>query len=982
MPASESRRLCPRDDLPLIDPRLLDHYPGDNLIGTLVDDRYALYDRLTLRLPGQAYAALRLPDNVEVTLHAFLPDDGVTRPSTSKFQTILEVLERLRSPGLLVVLGYGRLGDEGFYVVTENCMGTTLDRYLATMVRPAGWPAAYWPVKWILEALVDAHSRNMAHGAMNPAKILLRDHGGSPPLSVMGFGFDLLETTEASNAGLDSRIHLDAKAAAYMSPEEIQLQPTSPASDVYSIGCILFHLVTGKLPYPGPKPLDMVAGHLSGRFPVGELDEAGASELGPVLSRASALRPGDRFANAGEMLEALDAVPRRTPSPPSAGSPGFDWCAFLGCASPPPEDARPVLLKTRMRRAWTPSQGSGPSPEALVSAKTMSLATVGQTEADLVAQTTLPDHGVTPGGDARATTDDHDTVEMPGLVHEERADSGGDAPTIQIPGLRPDVTATPMEARRPPDSRPEADALEASWTMGSPLEIREEGFRDRAEPGGQSQSPEEEAAATVQMPGLGAASSGPETVLLEALDPEVVNLQQEFEERQREEQFRRLTEERKAKRLERHRALMIKALVVGAALLLGAAVGLFVILSSRDDTLELDPELQAFLDGLDEPQEELPPPEPDPSVLRPALEKDLAELADMTWDRLQKLGGWMAVARHALESGARDRTVKDAADTLLGLVKEMKAMRREALELKVGLGEAEDDAVPGISANARRLRVNLVELDAVARAAIDELREHAKARGPRRAPTRRHPSGAGAPTRPSTEQPAQPTRGPSNLAVTMTKHPEDPSTLSDEELLARVLGAGQHSKEIRVPGHRCPCRLDDLASGGKGDELSKCELEACWAVPPGNPRFAEVAYGLARYHGARRQYKKQLLGLMRATRYGKYSHDPEALFELMATALRVGRFEVALDAKDRFMYVKHLLPPARREVLVPEAFKILGQAFEMQYYRLAEDDPAKADEGLLNRAIDYLERYLDLRADPKMQVRLDELRRIRDRERP
>jgi len=517
-------------------------------------------------------------------------------------------------------------------------------------------------------------------------------------------------------------------------------------------------------------------------------------------------------------------------------------------------------------------------------------------------------------------------------------------------------------------------------------------------------------------------TEGRETVLLEALDPHLVLLQEEYQRKQdeavreREAAARAAEEEQQAaaRRL-RHQRLLSR-LIVGTALsllLVGGGTWLYLELRHPDVPLyTLDPELQAFLAGMPDGAAATPLPRQQlPAQLRAATREEIGRLVEESWDALLESQRSIEIAKTHLHSAHGRAQARVAAGELLAMAGELRQLRREAIALKVALPQADEEQLGGIAANGRRLAGNLIESRARVQAALDELLETlpkataaalrvpsttARPRPPAEDEPTDGPRPAPRPT-PRADAPDEP--GPALLAaapapdmVTSGEAAEpgrpaagsppasELATLSDEELLVRVLGP-QEQGPIAVTGLSCACDADRLArsvgAGSKGESLSACEVQACARVPAGSQRYSEVALNLSRYHFFRQQHKEQLAALQRATNTGKYSHDPAVLFQLIAVAARLGSFQIALEAKDRFLYLKELLPPAERQRKVPEAYRILGLAFEARYHRVAEDDPDRADPALLHRAVDYLERYSDAANRPAaMETKLAELRRL------
>ncbi|MDY0059246.1 MAG: serine/threonine-protein kinase [Myxococcota bacterium] len=205
------------------------------------------------------------------------------------------------------------------------------------------------------------------------------------------------------------------------------------------------------------------------------------------------------------------------------------------------------------------------------------------------------------------------------------------------------------------------------------------------------------------------------------------------------------------------------------------------------------------------------------------------------------------------------------------------------------------------------------------------------------------------------------------------------SSESDEDLLLRILGSPREGP-IVVTGESCPCTPKNVETaaraGGRG--LTECELRACEKVPPGTHHFSEINLNLASYFFQQRNLRREFEALYRATSYGSYKHDPQVLGAYIKVAVKLKRFQIALQAKDRFLFVQDKLPPDQRRPKVAEIYKVLAQAFEHQFYRQKERKPKSTDFTYLNRSIDFWERYADYSGErSRAESTIAELKRLR-----
>jgi serine/threonine protein kinase len=155
----------------------------------------------------------------------------------------------------------------------------------------------------VLEALEHCHAKGVVHRDIKPANIMLDESGPRPVVKVMDFGIARLLSEEATRLTSTGML---IGTPAYLSPEQADGKLVLPASDLYSLGCVLYELLTGRPPFAGETPSGVLMGHLL-RTP------QAPSALRPGLSAqwdqavltALAKDPQDRYTNAADMRAAL-----------------------------------------------------------------------------------------------------------------------------------------------------------------------------------------------------------------------------------------------------------------------------------------------------------------------------------------------------------------------------------------------------------------------------------------------------------------------------------------------------------------------------------------------------------------------------------------------------------------------------------------------------------------------------------------------------
>ncbi len=262
------------------------------------------------------------------------------RAFTVNFRGDAQRRRSLDHPNVLGTLSYGR-DDDGYYLVTEYIDGGNLARYLAGGAQPAASsPFVLRALGEACEGLHYLHLNGLLHGNLKGTNILLRSSGGA------------VVADPRSRSQLEGgTLHGDALTladAATVSPEAVVGAALTPASDIYSVGVLLYQMCTGRLPILAPNPLTMAWRHVH--------DEP------PRPRTIASLLDGDLEA---VILRCLDKDPaRRYPTMAELKAALARWLPSPGNAAAPPAPS-PVVARSRTG----PSAGSADGGSALADGK-------------------------------------------------------------------------------------------------------------------------------------------------------------------------------------------------------------------------------------------------------------------------------------------------------------------------------------------------------------------------------------------------------------------------------------------------------------------------------------------------------------------------------------------------------------------------------------------------------------------------------------
>ncbi|MFI6456250.1 protein kinase [Streptosporangium amethystogenes] len=317
--------------------------------------RYELLEPLGRGGMGVVYRALDRIVAVKVLPTQMLRDEGFR----ARFRREARAAAGLSHPNIATVYDIGEDigdGDPVPYLVMELVEGGTLADLLRQA--PPTPNEVGQIVAAILEALEHSHGREVVHRDIKPANIMIHRVGGRVRVKVMDFGIaKLMSETAIRLTATGMRIGTPS----YMSPEQADGKPADARSDLYSTGCVLYEMLTGRPPFTGDSPTAVLFGHLHKTpQPPSQLIPALASFWDQVLATALAKDPRQRHRDATAMRQAIEtgsAAPT-TQAPPPVPSSAFALAARL--------DAPHLPNRHPLRRYPThpalPVSGGGPRP--------------------------------------------------------------------------------------------------------------------------------------------------------------------------------------------------------------------------------------------------------------------------------------------------------------------------------------------------------------------------------------------------------------------------------------------------------------------------------------------------------------------------------------------------------------------------------------------------------------------------------------------
>ncbi len=275
--------------------------PNTPVNGKLFDNRYRLDRRLGSGGMADVYLAvdesLGRQVAIKILSDRYAQDDGFVE----RFRREASAAASLNHPNIVAV--YDRGEAEGtYYIAMEFLDGPTLKQEITRRAPLPEAEAIAWATQ-ALDALDFAHRRGVIHRDVKPHNMVLTHDGR---LKVTDFGIARAQNTQEM-----TEVGSIVGTAQYLSPEQARGQPVGPQSDLYSMGIVLFEMLTGELPFTGEGAVDIAMKQVSDQPPsLRSKNRLVSPELEQVVMRALAKDPALRHSSARAMADELRRVSR------------------------------------------------------------------------------------------------------------------------------------------------------------------------------------------------------------------------------------------------------------------------------------------------------------------------------------------------------------------------------------------------------------------------------------------------------------------------------------------------------------------------------------------------------------------------------------------------------------------------------------------------------------------------------------------------
>ncbi len=323
----------------------------ENYIGRLLDNRYEILEAIGAGGMAVVYKALDHRLNRLVAVKILKDDFSRNQEFRRRFHAESQAVAMLSHPNIVSVYDVSRTGDID-YIVMELIEGITLKQYLERK-GSLNWRETLHFSMQIAKALEHAHSRGIVHRDIKPHNIMILKDGS---IKVADFGIARISSAQSTltREALGS-VH-------YISPEQAKGARVDCRSDLYSLGVVMYEMLTGRMPYDGETPVAVAIQHINGgaRLP-SELMTGIPLGIEQITMHAMNSNPEARYSSATEMLRDMEEfrknpaitfhfngpiIPPTPPTPHRSGMTRSDaerYAAARGAAKPDgrtPEERR------------------------------------------------------------------------------------------------------------------------------------------------------------------------------------------------------------------------------------------------------------------------------------------------------------------------------------------------------------------------------------------------------------------------------------------------------------------------------------------------------------------------------------------------------------------------------------------------------------------------------------------------------------------
>lgn len=268
--------------------------------GTLINKRYTIQEQIGIGGMAIVYRAIDEKLDREVTFKVLKEDYINDEEFIKRFSTEARAAARLSNTNIVNVYDVGNDGNI-HYIVMEYIDGFTLKELISSKA-PFTDEEAVGIGLQIGAALEHAHNNGIIHRDIKPENILITKSGNIGTIKVTDFGIAKATSSKTSPIDFMGSVH-------YFSPEQAKGENVDTRSDIYSLGIVLFEMVTGQLPFTGETAVALAMKHLKEPIPdIKAINPNVSDKLVSVIKKATCKEPRNRYQTIDELVKDLKYV--------------------------------------------------------------------------------------------------------------------------------------------------------------------------------------------------------------------------------------------------------------------------------------------------------------------------------------------------------------------------------------------------------------------------------------------------------------------------------------------------------------------------------------------------------------------------------------------------------------------------------------------------------------------------------------------------
>ena len=235
---------------------------GPDMIGREIAGRYRIHSKLGEGGMGAVFKAEQISLKRTCAIKLLRPDVASSALLLRRFNAEAEAVAKLSHPNTVNIYDFGQDTDGTLFIAMEFVEGRSLREAIQTDA-PLPLRRALSIAAQVCASLVDAHAQGIIHRDLKPDNVMLQDRGRQKDVvRVLDFGIAKLRDDNRATQNAMTQAGDMLGTPQYMAPEQIRAEQIDGRTDVYALGCMLYEMVTGRLPFEAPTIMALLSKHL------------------------------------------------------------------------------------------------------------------------------------------------------------------------------------------------------------------------------------------------------------------------------------------------------------------------------------------------------------------------------------------------------------------------------------------------------------------------------------------------------------------------------------------------------------------------------------------------------------------------------------------------------------------------------------------------------------------------------------------------